>query len=216
MLFLLFRRKKFTLFAKTNNNTNQNEEKISMDSVEHVNILDGKMIINCKNYFPNATELVIDCDPDDKNEKFFFNKLTNILSLNQLTQITIDAINNTISEMIKLLRLTPNLHTLTIQQYDCDLTDLVTAQQSESFQLISKINNITTMTVITEDTAALTKFMIALFPQVECLIIKHIRDDSTEDLRFLLTKDNINADHLKLLCFKTSIRGSNENIRDFY
>ena len=57
ILFLFFRRKYYTVDQVPNKTLDLHENRSSLNSVENVDVESGQSIIDCNNYFPNATQL---------------------------------------------------------------------------------------------------------------------------------------------------------------
>jgi hypothetical protein len=59
MLFLIFRRKYYTLYWQTDENRCPTHQQTNLDIVTHVYICSAQSMSNCVNYFPNVIELSI-------------------------------------------------------------------------------------------------------------------------------------------------------------
>lgn len=57
-----------------------------MNSVNSIIIYDEKKIMNCKKYFPNATQLAIIDKSDNEYNNPLMAELNNIIPLNQITE----------------------------------------------------------------------------------------------------------------------------------
>jgi len=200
MLILFFRRKYYTLYEQLDENADFRHYESNFDSVQYVHIPNEKNIINCRNYFSNATELTFkDCfSPTRASVATILNR---IISLKQLTKLVIECHRFSFKKMIELLHFTPSIHTLVFESMPFYKSDYTSIEQSETFQLVSMTNIITDLTFTRKCTLEKLKLFVALCPRLQYLTINTLVRDLESITRFLLDKTNPNTGHLYSLCF---------------
>lgn len=172
------------------------------NAVQYVHIEDGKSIVDCKNSFPNTTELIFErCF--STNRASIVTDLDRILPLQQLTRLTIKCPQFSVQRLIKILCQTPHLHTLTLRSMPCykRTKDYASIEQSEDFQFVSNTNSIRTVTCDAACTLPQIQLLVALCPQVNSLTINKRTSNLESIVRFLLDRTNANTRHLYLICF---------------
>ena len=128
-------------------NTSFNKHKIN--AVQSVKIQQQEEdIINCKYDFSNATELTILYYLEKNNEDFLLTSFNNIIPLKQLTKLVIEIYADTFIDIIELLLLSPNIHIFQVGRVSFNYSDLITIENSEIFELLSKRNNIKQMIIM--------------------------------------------------------------------
>ena len=128
-------------------NTSFNKHKIN--AVQSVKIQQQEEdIINCKYDFSNATELPILYYLEKNNEDFLLTSFNNIIPLKQLTKLVIEIYADTFIDIIELLLLSPNIHIFQVGRVSFNYSDLITIENSEIFELLSKRNNIKQMIIM--------------------------------------------------------------------
>jgi len=118
LLILFSRRKQYILSVESDEYINSNEKRNNIDSVVYVKIQNEKAITSCKAYFPTATKLTILLGLVDQTEDPFSTNLNSIIPFRQLTKLKFSDIDENFSEIIQLLRSTPNIHTLIITKWN--------------------------------------------------------------------------------------------------
>jgi hypothetical protein len=202
ILFLFFRRKDYILYKQLEQNTSVHHSESQLDSVQHVRIQSKESTINCRNYFPNAVELTFD-DNFSASRASVVTTLNRIIPLQQLTKLTIKCDRFPVHKVIKILCHSPSIHTMILKSMPCyqKVNDYTSIKESEDFQLVSNTNVIKTVTCEAECTLEQIKFLVALCPRIEHLIIDTLSRDLEPITQFLLNKTNQNAHHLCSVCF---------------
>ena len=128
-------------------NTSFNKHKIN--AVQSVKIQQQEEdIIYCKYDFSNTTELPILYYLEKNNEDFLLTSFNNIIPLKQLTKLVIEIYADTFIDIIELLLLSPNIHIFQVGRVSFNYSDLITIENSEIFELLSKRNNIKQMIIM--------------------------------------------------------------------
>jgi hypothetical protein len=157
-------------------------------------------MINCTNYFSNATQLTLEND-------FFTTRnliapiLNRIIPLKQLTELAIECHYMSFITIVKLLSFTPSLRTLKFPGMFLYGNDHIPIQQSKAFQLVSNKYNITDVTLKDCNTLKQLQLVVSLCPRMQCLTITTSMQDLESTIRFLLKKTNQNTCQLISLCF---------------
>ncbi|CAF1083596.1 unnamed protein product [Rotaria sordida] len=195
-----YRRKSYALYGNPSKDMISNCQKNKINSVHHVHIKQEQTIDDCRNYFPNATELTLSYDDInvDKNPPSII--LNHIVPLIQLTKLNIKVKSFLFKTMIELLYSTSNIHTLTIEDVCFDKKELVLIQQTEIFQLVSTRNKIKYLTINSIYAFEEIKLFIHLCSQLECLRMCPVYDDFEGILQYLLSKNNSNTQCLFYIC----------------
>jgi hypothetical protein len=158
-------------------------------------------MMSCVNYFSNATELTL-------SHSFYGSRvwlgiiLNRIVSLKQLSKLVINCEDFRLEQLLKLLRLTPNIHTLILDCKSIDQNDFKSVHQSDMFRCVSNMNNIKNMTITETYSTKNTELLVALCPRLQHLTIDVNGRYLERILRLLLSKNNINIRHLCPLCLK--------------
>ena len=128
---------------------NTSFNKHNINAVQSVKIQQQQEdIINCKYDFSNATELTILYYLEKNNEDFLLTSFNNIIPLKQLTKLVIEIYADTFIDIIELLLLSPNIHIFQVGRVSFNYSDLITIENSEIFELLSKRNNIKQMIIM--------------------------------------------------------------------
>jgi len=122
--------------------------------------------------------------------------------LKQLTKLVINSYSNSFIEIIELLLLSPNIHIFQIHLVSLQNSDLISIENSETYQLLSKTNNIKQMIIMLDCTLEITKFFIYLFPRLQYFTMRISNDNIKPVLSLLFSKDNYNTQNLFSLCIK--------------
>jgi hypothetical protein len=162
----------------------------NINSVHSIEIQDKDGMINCKNYFPNITELTLNSSFLNGSKTSLLIWLNNIIPLKQITKLSLDLPCNSSSEMIELLHSIPNIHTFKVNSLTFEITDLISIENSEIFQLLSTTNNIKHVIILSTCGWDVINFFINLCPRLQHLTFDYSKDTFRSLLGFLLSKDN--------------------------
>ncbi|CAF0843357.1 unnamed protein product [Rotaria sordida] len=206
-----YRRKQYILYEEKNKNINRNRQKMIMNFVQQIEIRNEKAMINCQNYFPNVTGLIILFNFGEQSKNLLSNSLNNIIPLNQLTKFILRSYHNDFYKIIELLQCMPNIHTFEIGHTSLKDSNLVSIQQSHTFRLVSQTNKIQNMIIECQCTLKEIQFLINLCPQLQQLTIDKSDKDFESFLRCLLSNINEKLNYLFLLCI-ASINQKETNI----
>ncbi|CAF1242141.1 unnamed protein product [Adineta steineri] len=204
-----YRRKTYNLCLKSLNTTMSNIHNYEtvLKSVKHVQISNEMVMNQCIEYFPNATKLTLKDEYSTAvydSIPFFLNR---ILPLQQLQILIIEFHNFPILNMIEILFIMPNLHTLTMQSMHVLFNENKTVlTQNEKFQSVSKTNCIRYVTFRDICTFNKVELLIMLFPRLQHLEINILKKDMKSILECLFNINNINTHNFVLLCFKRASR----------
>ncbi|CAF4187660.1 unnamed protein product [Rotaria sp. Silwood2] len=141
-----YRRKQYTLYKSLDKKIYSRHQESNVDVVKLVDIQGEQAMMSCINYFSNATELTL-------SDSFYGSRiwlgiiLNRIISLKQLTKLVIDCNDFRFEQVIKLLRLTPNVHTLILDCQSINHTDSVSIEHTDTFRFVSNTNTITNATI---------------------------------------------------------------------
>ncbi len=172
----------------------------SLKSVDHLYIQNEKSIIDCVNYFSNATKLTFENNFSTTRDSIP-TTLNRIIPLKQLTQLVIKCHHFSLVRLIELLSSTPNIHTLIFESMPFYKNDYTTIQENENFRLLSSTNIMRDVTFKEKCTLEKLKILVALCPRVQHLTIYTFLKDMQSITRFILKKPNQNTDNLHSLCF---------------
>ncbi|CAF1036987.1 unnamed protein product [Rotaria sordida] len=195
-----YRRKYFTLTDEPNLDKNTCHEKTIFDSVHHVTIQDERVIAGTSKYFPNVNELTIfnrraSCSHWDSTYN-----IDGIISMIQVTKLTIDYSHRPFNKLVDLLYCTPNVHTLVFKQLSLSETDYFLLQESEKFRLVSNQNKIKSITFSFDYSLRKIKLFMNLCPKLQQLTIG-MTDSCLEIIvQFLLLETKRTTCHLSSLC----------------
>jgi len=184
-----------------NEDTNfDNNKKITQNLVRHVHISNEEAMENCISYFPNATDLTL-LNISSTRSNWLLDTLKDMIPLKNLTILNIRPnpyFQYSFEKLIELLSLTSNLITLEINRVVVDQNDFRAIENSENFQLVSKVNKI--RNVILNETYNINgvELLSSLCPQLQHFTIRHSKKPASI-VRLLTSKNNINTRHLILL-----------------
>ncbi|CAF3964394.1 unnamed protein product [Rotaria sordida] len=198
-----YRRKQYTLYKQLTENFRSRHPTSHINSVDHVNIQDEEAIMNCVNYFRNATKLTLSHNFAE-SRVWLRIILKRIIPLKQLTTLIIDCDTFSFDQLIKLLHFTPNIHTLTFNSQSITESNSMLIQQSETFRLVSNTNKITNVTIKEKYSFENIKLFVALCPQMQNLTIDIYTQHLESIIRFILLKTKINIQHLCSIYIKNT------------
>lgn len=183
-----------------NKDISSNHFETNIKSIQQLYIHSTNAIKQFTGYFPNVTEVTFSeyCNPSHDS---FAISLNRIIPIRQLTQLTVECQYFSFENLLELLSLTSNMHTLklnSIQFYE--KIDYVSVQQSETFLLVSKRNIVTNVTIEQECTLHQIQLFTNLFLRVEYLTLNLSKENSQLILRYLLSKTSNGIRYLSLLC----------------
>ncbi|CAF0858351.1 unnamed protein product [Adineta steineri] len=119
-------------------------------SVSHISI-HNEMEINCDLiYFPNVTKLTI-FPYSNRTCHSLSTVLDQIIPLIQLTELIINYPKFCIGKLVELLYYSPNIRTLLLHSISFDKISSVSIQESQTFEIVSKKNRITNITITKYD-----------------------------------------------------------------
>ncbi|CAF1403982.1 unnamed protein product [Rotaria sordida] len=199
-LFHLFRRKDYTYNWEIDEELDLNHQRENSKSVKHLYIACGRKL-NRQNYFPNVIQLTISCYVEKLDDYSFITNLECMISLKQLTKLDINIWGFPFEEIIKLLRLTPNLYTLRFNAYSLQEIDSNSTKYNILLQHVLKKNKIENLLLTGDCSLNQIRFIVYVFSKLKYL---KIRINSTTEIssiiRYLLSKTHNQAQHLFYLC----------------
>ncbi|CAF3532321.1 unnamed protein product [Rotaria sp. Silwood1] len=198
-----YRRKQYTLYTQLTENFRLRSRRSQINSVDHVKIQGEEAIINCGSYFRNATKLTLS-HGFTESRVWLRIILQHIIPLKQLTTLIIDCDTFSFDQLIKLLRFTSNIHTLTFDSQSIDKSNSMMIQQSETFRLVSNTNNITNVTIKERYSSENTELFVALCPRMQYLTIDIYAQYLESIMRFILLKTKHNIQYLYSICIKNT------------
>jgi hypothetical protein len=198
-MFLFLRRKHYTLYKQPKTNIVLHHDESNLDSVEHLCIESGQIIISSKNYFRNAIAITFKDDCSMIYDSIAIT-LSHIIPLKQLTTLRFEFVYFSVQKILKILSCTPNIHTLKLKTTPDfqNKVDDTSFEKSEDFHLVSDTNLITNFTYEGDCTLDKIKLLVTLCPKMKYLTIKTRYRTLESILRFLLDRPN---QHLCSLCF---------------
>jgi len=186
-------------YNEPGNNIWPHHLKITKDPVHHVYIHNTDAMEQFVGCFPNATKLTLSKTFNVSRDSIATN-LNRIISLRQLTQLTIGCHRFPFQQIIELLHFTPNIRTLKLDSILLYGTDSGSIEHCNIFQIVSNTNIVTNLTIDKESSLEKIQLLVALFPRLEYLTINLYKEDLESIARFLLSKFNDNTRHLSTLC----------------
>jgi hypothetical protein len=200
LFFLSSRRKDYIFYPQLIKQTCSDNRENNFNSVKHVNIDIKQIVNNSVKYCPNATQLSIRNYSKTSNNSIAIS-VTQILPLEQLSQLNIYYKDFDFKQLLELLRFTPNLHTIKYFSSFFNGIDLKSIQQTDIFQYVLNTNKIKRLEIHREG-CSLEGFQIImhLFPQLEYLQIGMSRNEIEQFIRYLPSKTNHKTRPLSFLC----------------
>jgi len=117
-----------------------------------------------------------------------------------LTKLVTEYYHFPFDEIVKLLRFTPNLHTLKLDHLSTYETSLKLIQESDAFQYLSNKNKIINLEIRLWCSLEEIQLIVNLFPKLEYLKIGVCRKEIEQIVRYLFTNNNNKTCHLFFLC----------------
>jgi hypothetical protein len=199
-IFFVFRKKSFTLSHKTNVAKCKCHDKAHLNLVEHVTIKHVGVLKNCLKYFPNATQLTFCKNCIDGYDEHLIDSLRRTIPLIRLTTLNMNNIYSELGILINILQLTPNIHTLTWVHIHDSPKDLLSIQDSETFRLVSKQNQIKNIIIKHDYTKKMMEVLINLCPRVQYISFGYSRRSLDATVYYLLSEIKEATSHLFSLC----------------
>jgi hypothetical protein len=161
----------------------------NLTSVRHIHIENEEAINNCIYYFPNATDLTL---------RYFSSIKPNssIINLKNLSKLNIACYNYSFKKLIKLLSITSNIVTLTIDHIRLDMKDFETIRNDESFQTVSKVNIIRNLTVTSVSEVKEVELLFILCPRLQHFTTDSVLQCFETIIHLLVFIDNDITQHL--------------------
>ena len=190
------RRKSFKLVEAR---TEVNDQPFNIDVVRQLDIHNPDAIEQFHNRFINANELTLTEDFDISHGSIV-DGLNRIISLQQLTNLTLQCHHFPFEKLLELLHYTPHLHTLGLRSVSICPTSSTCMQKNSLFRTLSDTNLIINLTIDNEITSKEFQYLSALFPRLESLTLQFERANWKPILLFVLSKANKNTRRLSSLC----------------
>ena len=143
---------------------------------------------NSNKYFPVATELAIYDRHSAVVDEHLYDNLHLILSLTQITRLTIDDEVLKYKDLLNLLCSLINLHTLRLSSTQSSLDKSMPSQRSEQFRTISKQNKIVNLTIEGDFSLKTHQFLLNLCPRLQYFSIQSPSEILLPALKFLQSK----------------------------
>ncbi|CAF1281594.1 unnamed protein product [Rotaria sordida] len=193
-----YRRKDYTFYWELDKQICPHLQENNLNSVKRLLIRNKRTTSDFVNYFPNATELTISyCF--ERSDEPFIPILHRIVPLEHLTKLHIGLVYFPFEQMVELISLTPNLHTLKLHVLFINETCSKLIKQTDIFRYVLKTNKITNLE-FNCPTLKDIQFLVDLFPRLEYIKIGMDNQRMKEILRFLFTNISNKLSHLFFLC----------------
>lgn len=194
---MIHRRKQFTIYRKIRKTECLYDKEINLNTVRHVHIDNARGKINCKNYFPNATELTFMYGIEKTIDNF-----NQILPLIQITKLHITCIDFKFDVVIDILKFIPNICTLTVDSVLFLKTECTTIENNEIFQLVSNTNVIQNFTIRNGCRFEQIKFFLKLFPRLQHINMNISWEEFKLFFNLSVLKISTNHNCLHSICFE--------------
>ncbi|CAF1091541.1 unnamed protein product [Adineta ricciae] len=165
-----------------------NKDKVSLNYVDRVIIFDMSIPENSNKYFPVATELAIYDRHSAVVDGHLYENLHLILSLTQITRLTVDDELIKYKDLLNLLCSLINLHTLRLSSTQSSLDKSLPSQRSEQFCTISKQNKIVDLTIEGDFSLKTHQFLLNLCPRLQYFSIQSPSKILLPAMKFLQSK----------------------------
>ncbi|CAF1167124.1 unnamed protein product [Rotaria magnacalcarata] len=196
---IINQRKDYSYYWEPVNTKCSNIQKENFNSVEHLHIASEEIVGDCLNYFPNVNELSIENKFTTSGDSIIAT-LRRMISLRQLTKLVIQSHLFPIKDIINLLLLTPNVHTLSLNLYILDYFNINSNRQKKICQYVSKKNKIQNLILNQRCSLTEIQFIVYLLPRLKCLKAQMERKEIGQIIRFLLSKTHNRTRNLFYLC----------------
>ncbi|CAF1672531.1 unnamed protein product [Adineta ricciae] len=199
----LHRKKYFELDSRFNVTNFKCHDKVDTNSINHVIIHDPDVISCCSKYFfAKATDLSINHVNFTDKKLCLTDELLRILDLRRLTKLTMNYIEKDFDIFIRLLRLAPNIRTITWESIEKSPKNLLSLVESEDFQLVSQENRIKTITITSRYTKKMMEVLVHLCPRVQYISIGRSERSLDATVHYLLSEINDATLRLFSLCIR--------------
>jgi len=170
-----------------------------LNSVKHLYIRCKQATDTCVNYFPNTTELTIK-HSFKTSDDFISTTLNRIIPLTKLTKLVIEDYDFPFKQIIQLIHLTPNLHTLKLDLLPFYEINLNLLEKNDFFQHVSSINKIKNFEIRNWCKLEKIQLIVTLFPQLEYFKTRINEEEMGQTIRFLLSRNDYKKRRLFFLC----------------
>ncbi|UJR24237.1 hypothetical protein I4U23_027204 [Adineta vaga] len=195
-----YRRKTYSIYIPT-----EEDYQKCYHSVDHVQIGNRTQLEKCLKYFLNATELTFEKDFVINDENLIITDLNRILRLTKLKTLVFKCHYISFEQIIKLLLVTSNIQTLTLEKIHFNKNNNTNFQDNELFQSFSNTNIIRNLMIREIFPLVNTYLFFILYPHLQHLQIEIIDTENIElIIQLLLDTNNQNTCHLISLCLHTN------------
>ncbi|CAF4163292.1 unnamed protein product, partial [Rotaria sordida] len=194
-----YRRKDYMYYTEIDEKLGLHHQRENFKSVKHLYIA-GKIKPNCRNYFSNVNQLTIGYNVEMLDDDSFITNLKCMIPLKQLTKLVINLRRFPFEEIIKLLCLTPNLHTLRFCAYSLQEIDSYFTNNNILLQDILKKNKIENLVLTGKCSLNQIRFIVCVFSKLKYLKIGIDSTEISSIIQYLLSKTHDQAQHLFYLC----------------
>ena len=161
---------------------------MDVDSVSHLTIGGQSVIDKCLVRFPNIIELTLIENHIEKIDRFI-NNFNRIVPLSQLTHLIIKHQDLTISQLIEILDVSPNIESLTFNGVSHLIIHPLSVKDIDLTRLMSKKNKITEMIMTYQCTLEHILFFVDLCPRLQRLEIDIDETQLEPIVQFLLSNN---------------------------
>jgi hypothetical protein len=183
-----FRRKSFFLTHRSCMKFKCHKE-IGVHCIQHLIIREQFATCQCIQYFPKVTKVTLYDSCIDSNW-FTDTQFSSIMSLTQLNSLTIYTSMIKLNVIVDMLRLTPNVHTITFTFTTMRGKELSSLQESETFQYVASHNRIKAIVFKQYYTMKIVQIMMNLCPRLQYLVFVISQNSLDPTFRYLLTETN--------------------------
>ncbi|CAF3988763.1 unnamed protein product, partial [Rotaria sp. Silwood1] len=208
-----YRRKYYMYYMEIDEKLGLHHQRENFKSVKHLYI-EHKTKSNCRNYFSNVNQLTIGYDVEILDDNSFITNLKCMIPLKQLTKLVINIGRFPFEEIIKLLRLTPNLHTIKFDEYSLQEINSNFTKYNILLQDILKKNKIENLVLTGRCSLNQIRFIIYVFSKLKYLKIEITGRKISSIVQYLLSKTHNQAQHLFYLCISCTEEVYLEKIKD--
>ncbi|CAF1463797.1 unnamed protein product [Adineta ricciae] len=157
--------------------------------VQHLRISEENAIRSCTQFFPNVTSVTFMYPPCPVLPNgYVITQLGLIVPLKELTKVTLDIPSMRLRSIVELIRLTPNVHTMTFTFRTMLSEDFNAIEQSELFRYVINRNQIRKMIFKVYYTKRLIQTMMNLCPNLQNLAFSVSKKSLVPTFQYLLTK----------------------------
>ena len=208
----------FIIYNETSNQINEN-----MNSVKQLYIHSSEAMRTFPTCFSNVTQVTLSSRFNLKRNTFL-NDFSHLISLRNLTELTLNCDRFHFEQILELLSYSPNIHTLNLNTLSLGRTKSTVIQQTDLFRLVSNTNMISHLTIRQLIRLKKVQLITALCCRLECLTVNVANDDLKPIIRYLLSKCEKKKRYLSSICFTKCSRFtediqrviSNEQLLDNY